>query len=175
VLLAAGGLSVGREAAEARELWAAVLRDAPRMRTPFDEVWLTSLLAARAAPQAPEPPSEKSPAVQPARAADVGAVERRQDWAEAPDVVSFVGRAEELGTLREWVLEDGCRLVGLLGMGGIGKTSIAAKLAQDVAPAFQRVYWRSLRDALPTIEWMAGAIASCPANTWCYREARRSS
>jgi len=43
-------------------------------------------------------------------------------------------------------------------MGGIGKTALAARLAQDVAPSFQRVYWRSLRDALPTMEWLAGAI-----------------
>ena len=43
-----------------------------------------------------------------------------------------------------WVLEERCRLVAVLGMGGIGKTSLAARLAQDVAPSFERVYWRSL-------------------------------
>src|SRR6266852_4698204 len=37
VLLEAGGLTAGRESAEAHELWAAVLRDTPRMHTPFDE------------------------------------------------------------------------------------------------------------------------------------------
>ena len=44
-LLAAGGLSPGREAEEARALWAAVLREAPRMRVPLDEVWLAHVLA----------------------------------------------------------------------------------------------------------------------------------
>src|SRR6266516_7190689 len=44
VLLEAGGLTLGREAAEARELWAAAEREAPRMHTPFDEEWFTSLL-----------------------------------------------------------------------------------------------------------------------------------
>src|SRR6266702_5308505 len=39
-LLAAGGLRVGHERDEARELWAAVLRETPRMRTPFDDGWL---------------------------------------------------------------------------------------------------------------------------------------
>jgi len=48
-LLEADGLMAGREAAEAHELWAAVLRDAPRMHTPFDELWLASLLRERAA------------------------------------------------------------------------------------------------------------------------------
>src|SRR5260370_36297001 len=33
-LLEAGGLTLGREAAEAHELWATVLREAPRMRVP---------------------------------------------------------------------------------------------------------------------------------------------
>lgn len=74
----------------------------------------------------------------------------RQDWGDAPDVLRFVGRTEELATLREWVLEQGCRLLAVRGGGGIGKTALAARLAQDVAPAFQRVYWRSLRDAPPT-------------------------
>jgi hypothetical protein len=66
--------------------------------------------------------------------------------------------ANELGDLRRWVLEDRCRLVALLGMGGIGKTSLAARLAQGVAPSFERVYWRSLRNAPPISDWLNGAI-----------------
>src|SRR5438270_8616057 len=131
VLLEAGGLTLGREAAEARELWAAAEREAPRMHTPFDEAWFATLLAARAAP-----PS----------------VERAQDWGEATDTLGFVGRADELALLRRWVLDEGRRLIAILGMGGIGKTSLAARLAQDVAPSFERVYWRSLRDAQPVSE-----------------------
>src|SRR5260370_35454049 len=49
-LLEADGLTAGREAAEAHELWAAVLRAAPRMPTPFDELWLASLVQKGAAP-----------------------------------------------------------------------------------------------------------------------------
>src|SRR5215469_17109824 len=48
VLLEAGGLTSGREVNEARELWTVAEREAPRMRTPFDEDWFTGLLAARA-------------------------------------------------------------------------------------------------------------------------------
>ena len=49
-LLEAGGLTAGRETAEAQGLWAAALREAPRMHTPFDQVWFAGLLASRAVP-----------------------------------------------------------------------------------------------------------------------------
>src|SRR6202158_5683891 len=38
VLLESGGLRVGREGLEAHEMWAAALREAPRMHTPLDQV-----------------------------------------------------------------------------------------------------------------------------------------
>src|SRR3979411_1719982 len=50
VLLESVGLTVGHERAEAAELWSAVLREAPRMRTPFDTAWFDGLLAERAPP-----------------------------------------------------------------------------------------------------------------------------
>lgn len=43
----------------------------------------------------------------------------KRDWGEAMDVSVFYGRQAELATLTEWI-EEGCRLVSLLGMGGIG-------------------------------------------------------
>ena len=150
VLLASGGLTAGREQQEANELWTAVLREAPRMRTPLDQVWLDGLSAQRTASEIQGNRLMNAP-----EAASIG---RSQDWGEAPDVVGFVGRAEELATLREWVLKEHCRLAAVLGMGGIGKTALASRLAQDAVPSFQRVYWRSLRDALPAREWLAGAI-----------------
>ena len=57
----------------------------------------------------------------------------QQDWGEAPDVLEFYGRAEELATLQQWITEDKCRLIALLGMGGIGKTALSVKLAKTVA------------------------------------------
>jgi hypothetical protein len=84
--------------------------------------------------------------------------ERRQNWGDAPDVLGFVGRLEELAMVRDWVLGQHCRVVGVLGMGGIGKTSFAAKVAKDVAPAFHRTYWRGLRNAPPVSELLVDAI-----------------
>jgi DNA-binding XRE family transcriptional regulator len=158
-LLEGHGLTPGHERGEAEALWAAVERAAPRMRTPFDPAWFAGLRGERAASAAgPEGAGAGRGAGLAGRAAAGGAAERRQDWGEAPDVLGFVGRADELAALQRWILDERCRLVALLGIGGVGKTSLAARLAQEVAPHFERVYWRSLRDAPPVGDWLAGAI-----------------
>jgi WD40 repeat protein len=77
------------------------------------------------------------------------------DWDDAIDVSIFFGRLAERRTLERWILHDRCRLIALLGMGGIGKTSLSVKLAQDVigraattpAELFQFVIWRSLHNS----------------------------
>jgi WD40 repeat protein/transcriptional regulator with XRE-family HTH domain len=156
-VLDAGGMIAGRETSEARELWAAAERDAPRMHTPFDEEWFADLLAARAVLNSA--PLTDPLNTRPAAGPGTDGAERAQDWGEAPDATVFVGRAEELALLQSWVLEERCRVVAVLGMGGIGKTTLATALAQTVAASFHRVYWRSLRNAPPLIDWLAGAIS----------------
>ncbi|MBW4578917.1 MAG: NACHT domain-containing protein [Tildeniella nuda ZEHNDER 1965/U140] len=71
------------------------------------------------------------------------------DWGEASDVSVFYGRSTELTTLEAWVLQDRCRLIGLYGMGGIGKTALSVRLAQQIQANFEYVIWRSLRNAPP--------------------------
>lgn len=78
-------------------------------------------------------------------------IENHTDWGEAIDVSIFYGRQSELTTLQHWINQDKCRLVALLGMGGIGKTALSVKLAQLLETEFDFVIWRSLRDA-PSIE-----------------------
>ena len=73
--------------------------------------------------------------------------QNRQDWDRAPDVSIFFGRAAELATLKHWIQSDRCRLVMLWGMGGIGKTWLATKLAKLIKDEFEFAIWRSLSNA----------------------------
>lgn len=106
----------------------------------------------------------------------------RYDWGDATDISSFYGRETELAILKQWILGDSCRLVGIFGMGGIGKTSLSIKLAHQLAEAsiepanllstpphptphspyphlsFHHVLWRSLRNAPPLTDLLADLI-----------------
>jgi hypothetical protein len=66
---------------------------------------------------------------------------------EAIDVSKFCGRTQELETLSQWILVDRCRVVTILGMGGMGKTSLSVKIAEQLQGEFDYVIWRSLRHA----------------------------
>ncbi|MEM9004376.1 MAG: NB-ARC domain-containing protein [Cyanobacteria bacterium P01_F01_bin.86] len=85
------------------------------------------------------------------------AVTQQRDWGEAIDVSIFHGRREELTTLTQWVVTNRCRLVGILGMGGMGKTALAVKLAEQIQAQFDLVIWRSLRNA-PDLESLLGQV-----------------
>jgi hypothetical protein len=80
------------------------------------------------------------------------------DWGEAPESGVFYGRTEELATLRHWIVEERCRLVTLLGRGGMGKTSLSVKLAQQIQDGFELVIWRSLLHAPPVKDILAELI-----------------
>ncbi len=86
----------------------------------------------------------------PMTAGEANSVRRECDWGEAPDVSRFYGRQAELAWLEErWSEGSPCRLVAILGLGGLGKTALSVKAAQQCQGAFEFVLWRSLRNAPP--------------------------
>jgi NB-ARC domain len=80
------------------------------------------------------------------------------DWGEAPDITTFYGRETELKQLKHWILNDRCRLVALLGMGGIGKTALATVLVEQIKDQFEWVVWRSLRTCPPIEKFLPGLL-----------------
>jgi WD40 repeat protein/transcriptional regulator with XRE-family HTH domain len=132
----------GREAEEIRALW-----HAAHQKLLLDEAWLASLLG-RPRPALtllyPVPPEAPRPGELPAAEPTPGC---RMDWGDALAVPTFYNREQELATLSRWVVEEGCRLVSVLGMGGIGKSALVVCAMQQLAAHFEVVLFRSLRDA----------------------------
>ena len=162
-----GVFAAGREAEEARALWELLRREASQRTPPFDAAWFATLRPEAAIPEAAPPAGAAVPAaitlVETAADRREPPPQPRPDWGEAPDVAALQGRDVELQTLGRWLLEERCRLVAVLGLGGIGKTALATYLAHDLAPHFDGLCWRSLRNAPPPAEWLGVAIAALSA------------
>jgi len=75
--------------------------------------------------------------------------EEFQDWGEAIDISNFHGRTKEIQLLEKWIVTERCRLVVLLGMGGIGKSALSVRCAEQLQDKFKYVIWRSLLHAPP--------------------------
>lgn len=71
------------------------------------------------------------------------------DWGEAPQVKAFYGREQELTELRQEIVNEQAHLVAIIGMAGVGKTSLAVALIEQIHATFHTVIWRSLQNALP--------------------------
>ena len=126
-LLAQRAFARGSEADEALALWEQANREGPRRLPFFDATWFAALLAQQF-PTAPRPP----PPV---------------DWGALTDAIALVDRENELALLNRWLMDEGCRVVGIFGPGGIGKTVLAVHAARLSSERFDAVIVRSLRDA----------------------------
>ena len=74
-----------------------------------------------------------------------------QDLSEMPELGDFFDRTPELQTLTTWILQQNCRLITLTGRLGIGKTSLAVQLVQQIKDEFEYAAWYTL-DEFPTID-----------------------
>ena len=71
--------------------------------------------------------------------------EQHLNLSDAPEILSFYGRENELTTLQNWILEKHSRLIAILGMRGIGKTTLAIQVIEQIKPQFDYIIYRSLR------------------------------
>jgi transcriptional regulator with XRE-family HTH domain len=132
----------GREAEEIRVLWKAA-----HQKVLLDELWLQTQLGAPRPQLAPVAPLSGMPTQATDQAVPRTELRPRVDWGEALAVPSFYDREEEVASLSQWVVQEHCRVVSVLGMGGIGKSALATRVMHQVARQFKVVIWRYLRDA----------------------------
>jgi WD40 repeat protein/transcriptional regulator with XRE-family HTH domain len=128
--------AVGSEAEEIRALWKAA-----HQKVLLDERWLHDLLSKQYPRlQLVTPLAHEQSNIPPAPLPGV-------DWGDALVVPTFYGRERELATISQWVIEDRCRMVSVLGMGGMGKSALVVRAMHQLAAHFEVVIFRSLRDA----------------------------
>ena len=81
------------------------------------------------------------------------------DLGDAPEIFrffdslrdSFASRTPQLSTLENWIIQQRTRLIALLGISGIGKTTLSLGLINQIKAQFDYVIYRSLRFS-PTLE-----------------------
>src|SRR2546421_1283101 len=170
---------VGHEEEEIRALWKAA-----HQKVLLDETWLSVLLSQPPAPSAQvaveqnggaqvgstptasqtslalvSPPGQRPPPAGPVASRAEAFSGPLLDWGDALDVPSFFGRQGELATLSEWVVQDHCRVVSVLGLGGIGKSALVVQAMRELASHFDVVLFRSLRDAPPPEALLSSCLA----------------
>lgn len=89
---------------------------------------------------------------------EIRRINPQQDWDTAVDASVFYGRETELAQLWQWVASEHCRVVGVLGIGGIGKSTIAVKAALQMQAEFEIIVWRSLANAPPLDELLSSLL-----------------
>ena len=144
----------GREHEQAQQLWLAAGKPAD-----FDAFWMRVQLSAPSAPHALVVlKRETAQTAEPLAKQEPAATSSRFDWGDALDVHDFYGREAERLQLEQWMLQERCQLVSVLGMGGIGKSALSVTLMHQVAPAFQSVVFRSIGDAPPCQDLLADCL-----------------
>lgn len=98
------------------------------------------------------------------RSLPIGTI-HRSELAGVPTVEQFFGRRSELGQISRWLGQERRRVISLLGIGGVGKTTLAAQSARSHASRFAQVLWRSLINSPPLDDLLHRWIESL-AHPW---------
>jgi WD40 repeat protein/transcriptional regulator with XRE-family HTH domain len=145
----------GQEYEKARHLWLA----AGQPQTDFEAFWMQAQLASASARSALPGllliKREVAPSTEPRARQSQPLSWPRLDWGDALDVQVLYGREAERSLLEQWVLEEHCQVVSVLGLGGVGKSALSVTFMHQVASAFEAVVFRSVRDAPPCQDLLA--------------------
>lgn len=137
-----GCFTPNEELREAEILWEKATHDKTDVKDAFNPNWFNSLHEGKLTNAIPSTSESQF----------LG-----QDWSEAVINRHIYGRENELAELSKWINKDNQQLIIILGMGGIGKTTLAVSLAHQLATHFDFVIFRSLHNA-PNFEYFIDSI-----------------
>jgi WD40 repeat protein/transcriptional regulator with XRE-family HTH domain len=143
-----------REAEEIGRLWKAA-----HQKVQLDEQWLQTVLGQASRQDAhpvPFPDAQGGTEGRTPQAPAQPAPGPRVDWGEALAIQTFYGREQEMEILANWIVQEHCRVISVLGMGGIGKSALVVRTMYHLTEQFEVVIFRSLRDA-PSCEALLDA------------------
>ena len=73
-------------------------------------------------------------------------IQSKKDLRTAPELRLFYGRESELANLSKNIDEERINLIGVFGVGGIGKTILIRKLVEQVSVSFEYIIWLNIRE-----------------------------
>jgi hypothetical protein len=81
-----------------------------------------------------------------------------EDGRMARSAPSFYGRKPELAILEQWIAQERCRIVNVLGVGGIGKSALVVTCLQRIAGLFEKILFCALHEAPSCTELLADCL-----------------
>ncbi len=73
---------------------------------------------------------------------------KRYDFTEAPEFAPIYNRSNEITRLKGWILDDKIRIVNLCGLPGMGKTTLAREMVEQIKENFDCILWRNCTNTL---------------------------
>ena len=83
------------------------------------------------------------------------------DLTLAPQIIDFYNRENELATISNWVFKQNTRLIAVLGLWGIGKTTLVKRFIDLNLEQFEVVIWKSLKFPKSLDLWLNDLLNTC--------------
>ena len=83
------------------------------------------------------------------------------DLTLAPQIIDFYNRENELATVSNWVFKQNTRLIAVLGLWGIGKTTLVKRFIDLNLEQFEVVIWKSLKFPKSLDLWLNDLLNTC--------------
>ena len=83
------------------------------------------------------------------------------DLTLAPQIIDFYNRENELATISNWIFKQNTRLIAVLGLWGIGKTTLVKRFIDLNLEQFEVVIWKSLKFPKSLDLWLNDLLNTC--------------